>query len=127
MATTAQGIIYPTSTDNIAPLETHFANLAESVDLAITAAVEGGTGATSTFQSGTVSLTGPSGSGNFVTQSVTFPTTYLSVPTITLTVEGNAPYAASIYGAPTTTGFVAKIYKLKTSGSETVKLHWMAK
>lgn len=35
-ATTSRGIQYPTSGDNITPLETHFANLAESTDTAIT-------------------------------------------------------------------------------------------
>lgn len=34
-ATTSKGIQYPTSGDNITPLETHFANLAESADAAI--------------------------------------------------------------------------------------------
>jgi hypothetical protein len=36
MASTDKGIVYPTSGDNIAPLETHFASLAQSADDAIT-------------------------------------------------------------------------------------------
>jgi hypothetical protein len=59
--------------------------------------------------------------------SVTFPTAFLTVPTIVVSAQGNSPYAASIYGTPSLTGFVAKVYRLNGSSAESLKLHWMAK
>jgi len=124
MASTSKGIIYPTSGDNIAPLETHFANLANSVDTALSE-VTGGAG--STIQTGSTPFTGPASVDTSVDVSVTFPTAFLTVPTIVVSAQGNSPYAASIYGTPSLTGFVAKVYRLNGSSAESLKLHWMAK
>lgn len=124
MATTSKGIIYPTSGDNIAPLETHFANLANSTNTALN---ELSAGAGSTIQTGKAVFTSPASSGSTVNVTVTYPTAFLSLPTISAVVQGNSAYAVSIYGTPSLTGFVAKVYRLNESTSETLTLHWMAK
>jgi len=116
MATTFKGIPYPTSSDNIAPLETHFANLADKADKAgIVSAVQ-------TFN-------GPASAGATVTVTVTFTTAFPSAPKIVTAVQGSAaasPYVCNIYGEPTSTGFVVKVYRVAGSTAESLKLVWMA-
>lgn len=124
MATTSNGIIYPTSGDNIAPLETHFANLANSVNTAIDE-VTGGAGATIKY--GTETFTGPAAANGAVTVTVTFPTAFLAAPVINLSVQGNSSYVATIYGSPSLSSFVARVYRLDGSTAESLKLHWTAK
>lgn len=124
MATTSNGIIYPTSGDNIAPLETHFANLANSVNTAIDE-VTGGAGATIKY--GTQDFTGPAAADGSVTVTVNFPTAFLAAPVINLSVQGNSSYVATVYGSPSLSSFVARIYRLDGSTAESLKLHWMAK
>lgn len=117
MANTIKGITYPTSGDNIAPLETHFANLASSADNA-------------GVISGVEAFTGPTAAATPVTVTVTLPVELASVPNITLTVGGSAgsnPYIATIYSTPLTTEFVAKVHCLSTiSVAESLSLYWMA-
>lgn len=127
MASTTRGILYPTSSDNIAPLETHFANLANSVEEALDD-ITAGTG--STVITGTQSFTGPSSTGATVNVTVTFPTVQTTVPVVTATVRGPNPTAAYIVtlaGGPTTSGFVATVYKASGSSAESLVLNWMAK
>ena len=123
MATTTRGIAYPTSSDNIAPLETHFAALASSVDTALGLEIAG---TTATFAA-------PLTVGGTTTQSVTFatPTTFTSVPTMVGNVSGGSSsvsaYAVNFYGV-TVDGFSAKITRLTgTSADTTLKLNWIAK
>ncbi len=126
MASTTRGIVYPTSSDNIAPLETHFANLANTVELALDDIVAGE--ATPVY-GGTQSFTGPSATGATVNVTVTFPTTFTSVPNVTCTVRGpsgTAAYIANIAGSPTVSGFTAKVYKASGSTAESLFLEWMA-
>lgn len=117
MATTTKGITYPTSGDSIAPLETHFANLASSADNA-------------GVVSGVESITGPTAAASPVTITVTFPFELDSVPNITATIGGSAgsnPYIVTVYSTPSATQFVAKVHCLSTiSVAETLNLYWMA-
>jgi predicted secreted protein len=117
MANTNKGITYPTSGDNIAPLETHFANLADTADNA---------GAIS----GVVSFTGPTATGSPATVTVTLPVTLPSAPKVSLTVGGSAgsnPYIATVYSTPSTTQIVAKVHCVATIAlAETLNLYWVA-
>lgn len=117
MAITNKGVIYPTSSDNIAPLETHFANLANTADNV-------------GVVSGATTFTGPSATGSTVDVAVSFDDILPSVPNLVLTVQGGStasPYSATILGAPTTTGFTARIFRLAGSTAEAnLKLVWMA-
>jgi len=114
MAITAKGITYPTSSDNIAPLETHFANLASTADnVGVIAAKQ--------------SFTGPSATGNTV--DVTVTRTFASAPLVVASVQGptgSAAYSVTILGEPTTSGFVARVYKLSGSSAESLNLVWHA-
>lgn len=126
MASTTRGIVYPTSSDNIAPLETHFANIANTVELALDDVVAG-VGAT--VYSGAQAFTGPTTTGSTVSVSVTFPTAFTSVPNVTCTVRGpsgTAAYIATIAGIPTLSGFTATVYKASGSTAESLNLEWMA-
>jgi len=117
MASTFKGITYPTSSDNIAPLETHFANLASSADNAA-------------IFSAKKLFTGPSATGSTVDVAVTFVTAFATAPKITATVQGGSGasvYAVSIAGAPTTTGFTARVFRCNGSTAETdLQLVWNA-
>jgi hypothetical protein len=116
MANTIKGITYPTSGDSIAPLETHFANLATSADNA-------------GVISGIQTFTGPTATATPATVTVTFPMTLSSAPNIVLTVSGSAGakgYVATVFSTPTTTGFVAKIHCLASTSAESLKLNWFA-
>lgn len=127
MASTTRGIIYPTSSDNIAPLETHFANLANSVEEALDD-ITPGVGAT--VLTGTQSFTGSASTGTTVNVSVTFPSVQATVPVVTATVRGPNPtsaYIVTLAGSPTTSGFTATVYKASGSSAESLVLNWMAK
>ena len=117
MAITNKGVTYPTSSDNIAPLETHFANLANTAD-------------NIGIISGATTFTGPTATGGTVDVAVTFGDILASAPNVTLTVQGSStasPYSATILGAPTTTGLTARIFRLAGSSAEAnLKLVWMA-
>ena len=118
MANTNKGIDYPTSSSAIAPLETHFANLANGAD---------NVGVLSATQS----FTGPAYSGTvaYVTVAVSYGETLGRVPTISCTVENvsTVPYLVNIRDI-TTTGFNARVYRFTETGSAeaSLKLHWMA-
>ncbi len=117
MAATFKGVTYPTSSDSIAPLETHFQNLAEKADAA-------------GIYSERKLFTGPSATGSTVDVAVLFATAFPSAPKITATVEGGtgmSVYAVSIAGAPTTTGFTARVFRCNGSTAETdLQLVWNA-
>ncbi len=117
MANTNKGITYPTSGDNIAPLETHFSNLADTADNA-------------GVVSGVASFTGPTAAASPVTVTITLPLTLSAVPKVTLTVGGSAgsnPYIATVYSTPTSSTIVAKVHCVSTIAlAETLNLYWMA-
>jgi len=117
MATaTPRGIYYPTSGDAIAPLETHFALLANTVNdrLAV---------------SGQKSFTGPGATGGTVSVSVTFPQAFNNVPLVTASVNGtsvSSAYIVTLYNV-TTTGFGATVYRANGSTAEGgLNLNWIA-
>lgn len=127
MAITTRGIIYPTSSDNIAPLETHFANLASSTNTAIDTLASGIPAAT---LAGSTSFTGPAATGSSVTVAVTFPSTLTSAPKVVATVQGGtsvSPYAVAIAGSPSTGGFSATVYRIAGTTAESLILNWMAR
>lgn len=114
MAITPKGITYPTSSDNIAPLETHFANLADKADNAGIIA-------------GKQSFTGPSATGGTV--DVTVTQSFSSAPHVVASVQGptgSSAYSVTILGDPTTSGFVARVYRLNGSTAQSLKLVWHA-
>ena len=117
MANTNKGVDYPTSSSNIAPLETHFANLAAGAD-------------NIGVLSGTTTFTGSAYSGTvtYVTVAVSYGKTMARVPTVSCTVENvsTVPYLVNIRDI-TTTGFNARVYRFTENGSAeaNLKLHWM--
>lgn len=114
MAATSKNVYYPTSSDNIAPLETHFANLANSAD-------------NIGIVSGTTAFTGPSATGGTVTVNVTFATALSAAPKVIASVRGGASsYVANVSGTPTTTGFSVTVYKLNNATAESLNLDWFA-
>lgn len=122
MATTSKGIYYPTSSDNIAPLESHFSGLASSVDT-LFSKIKSGTTAT---------FTGPAAVGASVSPTaITFATAFTVAPSITATLVGGSSgvgaYTVVIHTV-STTGFTAKVYKTNgTSTAETgLKVSWVA-
>jgi hypothetical protein len=113
---TAKGVVYPTQSDNIAPLETHLQNIAEGADqVGILSGLEG--------------FTGPDATGGTVSVSVTFSYALAAAPVVTGTVKagaGASSYIITIVDT-STTGFNAKAYRLNGSGADsTLVLHWMA-
>jgi hypothetical protein len=128
MAATTRGIAYPTSGDSIAPLETHFASLANTADSALdNLKTEIGISPIS----GVYSFVGPAAASTYVDVSITFPESFAAAPDVVLTVQGGAtmsPYVANILGNISISGFTARIYRIAGSTAETdLLLNWMAK
>ena len=117
MANTTKGVTYPTSSDNIAPLETHFANLAQSADNA-------------GVVSGSQLFTGPADNTAPVNVYVTYGVTLGATPVVVCNVRGGASasgYVATISGAPDGTGFTARIHRLTGSGADSsLYIDWIA-
>jgi hypothetical protein len=114
--TTPKGITFPTQSDNIAPLETHLATIAEGADQV-------------GILSGFHGLTGPDATGSTVGISVTFDYALAAAPVVTGTIQagaGASSYIITIVDT-STTGFNAKAYRLNGSGADSsLVLHWMA-
>lgn len=109
MATTNKGIYYPTSSDQITPLESVFAGVASSIDNAA-------------IISGQQLFTGPAAAAGFLDVSVTFTDTFTVAPRVLVSVKGSinsSVYAASIVGDPTTSGFTARVFRCYGSSPET--------
>jgi hypothetical protein len=117
MAITNKGVYYPTSSDQITPLETVLANIADTADNV-------------GVVTGQQLFTGPSATGGVVTVSVTFPITFSAAPKVIASVKGSSGasvYAATVVGNPTTTGFSAKVFRCNGSTAETdLYLVWSA-
>ena len=117
MATTNKGVYYPTSSDQIAPLETILANIADTADNV-------------GVISGQQLFTGPSATGGTVNVTVTFPFTLSAAPKVVAGVRaptGTSVYAATVTGTPTTTGFTARVFRCNGSTAETnLQLVWTA-
>jgi hypothetical protein len=113
---TTKGILYPTSNDNIAPLETWLHTLATDADNA-------------GVISGSKTFTGPASAGSSVTVTVTVSPVHLSTPNFFAVVQGSAagsPYICNVYGTPTPDTFFVKVYRVAGSTAESLKLVWMA-
>ena len=113
---TAKGITFPTQSDNIAPLETHLATIAEGADQV-------------GILSGLEAFTGPDTTGSTVGISVTFAYALAAARVVTGTIQagaGASSYIVTIVDT-STTGFNAKAYRLNGSGADSsLVLHWMA-
>lgn len=117
MNNTAKGVPYPTSSDNIAPLESHLATIAQGADnVGVLSGIE--------------PFTGPDPTGGTESVSVSFDGVTLSNNAV-VTCNVNAGASASSYIATitttSTTGFTAKVYRLNGTGADaSLKLHWIA-
>jgi hypothetical protein len=120
MATTTNGIYYPTSGDNIAPLESHFSTMATSIDTAVKK-IE--SGSSSTFTVGT-----SVGNSNEVT--ITFASAFSAAPSINATLEMTAAgsaYALAVHSVTTTT-FKVKVTRVNgTSNDGNLQIDWIAR
>jgi hypothetical protein len=139
MASTTRGITYPTSGDNIAPLETHFASLAETTDTAISEVEDTIADVDADLQSfklqaaapskGTFAFVGPANTTTAVNIVVTFPPGYFSTaPIVVVTISGPdtaSPYTASVHTV-TTSQFQAKIVRISGSTAQNLSLNWIA-
>jgi hypothetical protein len=141
MAQTAKGITYPTSGDNIAPLETHFASLAETADTAIGVvqaavdtvqdnidALEFAVGKVP--QTGAFTFTGPTSTSTPVNVTVTLPGGYFSIaPTVVGTVAGSSSASAyfPVLHSITASQFQARVWRTTGTASESLTLQWIAK
>jgi hypothetical protein len=142
MAETSKGIIYPTSGDNIAPLESHFASLASSTNDALAElegtvldlnvelddfrAEVGVVPATGSF-----SFTGPTSTTTPVELTITLPSPYFAnIPTVVATVSGISTSSAyfAVLHSVTTSQFQARVWRTTGTDSDTaLKLNWIAK
>jgi hypothetical protein len=124
MASTSRGIVYPTSGDNIAPLETHFASLANSVDEAIVDAVG------VVPQSGSNTFTGPTSTTTPVDVTVTLPVDYFSEPPVVVaSVAGSSTASAyfAVIHSITAVQFRARVWRTTGTTAESLTLQWIAK
>ena len=115
MATTPKGLVYPTSSDQITPLESVFAAMATSVDEAIPL-------------SGSYSLQFTGNSAATQVVSVAFGQTLSSAPDkIQVTVRGPASSSSSYVPTvtnSTTEGCTVNVYRINGSGTQTINLVW---
>jgi hypothetical protein len=139
MAETLRGITYPTSGDNIAPLETHFASLAGTADDAIgvvqtdlalvNADLQTFKGEVIVPASGSFSFAGPTSTSTAVNITVTLPSGYFSIaPLVVACISGPStasPYTATIHSV-TSSQFQAKVVRIAGTTAETLGLNWMA-
>jgi hypothetical protein len=127
MAITTNGIYYPTSGDNIAPLEGIFATMATSVDTAI-AGVK--TAAKIVASGQTAAITVGTSVGNSATASISFGSAFTAAPTITgslqMTATGSA-YAISFFDV-TSTGCTVKVSRVNgTTNDGNLFINWIAR
>jgi hypothetical protein len=120
MATTTNGIYYPTSSDNIAPLESVFATMASSVDDAVKK-IE--SGKSTAFTVGTTV-------GNSNTTAITFASAFATVPSIVGSVQMNATgsaYSVSFHEV-SETGCTAKVTRVAgTTNDGNLFVNWIAR
>mgnify|MGYP007100047022 CR=1 FL=1 len=141
MASTTKGIVYPTSGDNIAPLETHFASLAQSVDDAIVVvddvvadidtdlqAFKASSGKIP--QTGSFAFTGPSSSATPVNLTITLPSGYFdSAPVVVATVSGTNSSNAyfPVLHSITSSQFQVRVWTTNATVAQSLTLQWIAK
>jgi hypothetical protein len=142
MASTSKGIVYPTSGDNIAPLETHFSALASSVNTALISIDEDITEQATkietletnlgNIQKGKYSnITGPQYRGTpksvgIIPFQAAFPDAPIVVASVSSTLGTTSGYVVTVFGV-TTSQFQARIWKtVDTVEIETLTLNWLA-
>jgi hypothetical protein len=140
MAQTSKGITYPTSGDNIAPLETHFSALAGTANAAIIV-LETDIDSVDTDlqsfktevgvipQSGKFALTGPTNTTTPVAVTINFSVPFAVAPTVVATV-GSATAASAYFAgihSVTASQFQARIWRTTGTTAETLALNWIAK
>jgi hypothetical protein len=141
MASTDKGIVYPTSGDNIAPLETHFASLAQSANDAIVeieTLAQDAADAVETLrndignipQVGSFAFTGPSAAATPAALTITLPSGYFSTaPTVVATVSGintsNAYFP--VLHSITASQFQVRVWTTNATAGESLTLQWIAK
>jgi hypothetical protein len=142
MATnTSKGIIYPTSGDSIAPLETHFALMANSTNDALIETDGLITDLEIELQDfkdevgrvpvdGVFIFTGPTSAGTPVNVTVSLPTPYFpAAPTVVSTVSGVSTSGAyfAVLHSVTSSQFQARIWRTIDGSAESLNLNWIAK
>lgn len=139
MASTDKGIVYPTSGDSIAPLESHFASLAESVDEAVVI-LEGDITQNAEdietlrddigviLKSGSFAFISPSSTTAPVNITVTLPGGHFTTPpSVVATVSGvssSGSYFPVIHST-TTSQFQARVWRVTANdnlGTATVSI-----
>ena len=141
MASTDKGIVYPTSGDNIAPLETHFASLAQSADDAIVEVETLAQDAADAVEAlrndignipqvGKFVFTGPSAAATPAALTITLPAGYFSTaPTVVATVSGintsNAYFP--VLHSITASQFQVRVWTTNATAGESLTLQWIAK
>lgn len=114
---TTKGVTYPTSSDNLAPLESHFATLASTADNA-------------GVVSGSELFTGPADTSSPVNVVVNYGVTLSGTPVVVCNVRGGASasgYVATISGTPGTTSFTARVHRLSGTGADSsLYIDWIA-
>lgn len=116
MATTSKGIYYPTSSDQIVPLESVLANIAQSADAAIPL-------------SGTEAVTFSGTSANSTqVATISFPSTLSSAPskilvTVRGPVSGSSAYVATVTNS-TTTNFSVLLHRLSAGSAQAINVVW---
>lgn len=117
MPNTNKGVYYPSSSDQIAPLQTILGNIAQTADNV-------------GVVTGEQLFTGPAATGEVVTVNVSFPAALSAVPKVFTTVRGGtgaSVYAVTILGDPTVNGFSARVFRCNGSTAETnLRLTWAA-
>jgi hypothetical protein len=142
MAETSKGIVYPTSGDNIAPLESHFASLASTTNDALAALEADTLEVAADLQdykvevgvipvSGSFSFTGPTSTTTPVNLTISLPSPYFATaPVVLATVSGISTSSAyfAVLHSITTTQFQARIWRTTGTDSDaSLKLNWIAK
>ena len=139
--TTTRGITYPTSGDNIAPLETHFSALAGTADDAIGVVEELAEEIETSVQAlrddigyipqvGSFAFTGPSASATPAALTVTLPSGYFeAAPTVVATVAGGSSAKAyfPVLHSITASQFQVRVWTTNATAGESLTLQWIAK
>jgi hypothetical protein len=139
MAETVKGIVYPTSGDNIAPLETHFASLAQTADDAIGDLQDIVNDIDDDLQNfktlatapakGSFAFAAPTNTATPVNITISFPPGYFAAaPIVVGCIAG--PSTGSAYSivvhTVTSSQFQVRVIRISGSGAQSLNLNWIA-
>ena len=142
MASTTRGIVYPTSGDSIAPLETHFASLAETADTAVSEAEDFITDVNADLQAfklevGVIprvgvssNFTGPTSTTTPVNVTVNLPPGYFtSIPAVVVSIAASNTASAyfPVLHSITTSQFQVRVWRTTGTAGESLRINWIAK